>query len=81
MISKIFNGSHCIANLDYICVKEFLKLNKLRKVLKLFTKCYVSCILSVASIRRKLLKKTHTEERSCPYKFKTLQYSLRIVRN
>jgi len=35
MINKIFNGSHIIANLDFkvkhICVKDFLKLNKLQK--------------------------------------------------
>ena len=38
-------------------------------------------LLSVASIRRKLLKTIHTEERSAhAYKFRKLQHSTRIVK-
>ena len=35
----------------------------------------VTLLLSVASIRRKLLKTSHTEERSDPYKLRKLQHT------
>ena len=50
-------------------------------------KCFwslLNLLLSVESIRRKLLKTVHTEERSVhtnSNKFRKLQYSTRIVRN
>ena len=37
-------------------------------------------LLSVASLRRKWLKTTHTEERSIPYKFRKLQHSTQIIK-
>ena len=37
-------------------------------------------LLSVASIRRKLLNTTHAEEHRRPYKFRELQHSTRIVK-
>ena len=44
MINKIFNGSNFRANLDfkvkYICVKDFLKLNKLQKVYSIWKKTF-----------------------------------------
>ena len=45
------------------------------KILKRFWSLLI-LLLSVASIRRKLLKTTNTEER-CPYKFRKMQHSTR----